>query len=49
MDLLDSLHDDLMEQVLAHLGEYDLMDFAATSPPNDELVYTYMKRRHTSD
>jgi hypothetical protein len=49
MDLLDSLNDDLMEQVLAHLGEYDLMDFAATSPPNDELVYTYMKRWHTSD
>ena len=49
MDLLNSLHDDLMELVLAHLGEYDLMDFAATSPANDELVNTYMERRHTSD
>ena len=49
MDSFDSLHDDLMELVLVHLSEYDLMDFAETSTMNERLVKAYMERWHTSD
>ena len=49
MDSFDSLHDDVMELVLAHLSEYDLMDFATTSKTNERLVNAYVERWHTRD
>ena len=49
MASFDSLHDDLHELVFAHLGDGDLLEFAATSKTNERLVCAFMERWCTGE